>query len=532
MQRSARHTRAKWLASLLLILLLTAMGSQNVMPQNLYEEHPLGDIPLDAATYQRYLKVWPESMLAPDALPASYDARDDGIVTSPKNQGNCGSCWAFAAVGGLESHILKASGPLLDLSEQQQVSCNTAMLGCAGGSASAILYWREEGGKGPLDETCFPYTASDSTRCDEASCSQYGYRVTDYHTVPTTTNDFKNSLYIYGPSYWRFNVYSDFDSYWSNGSPGDVYVSRAGATYRGGHAVLLIGWDDSKGALLCKNSWGGGGPNNDGTFWIAYTGHYYNLSFGMSNFSLTSLTCSSDTVCDDGLYCNGAETCVNSVCHDGTPPVCGDDGFFCNGTEVCDENLDDCGHTGDPCEPGYTCDEEADQCHLASCGNGTCDQGENCTNCSEDCIGGSSGGTGDPEITCFKGVTDGTCHPTKDSPECPDCTVSWCCGDGVCEGEEDSFNCALDCGAPPVCGDGTCDPDENPCNCALDCGDPPASEVGYCGDGIDNDCDGPMDCDDGDCSGDPACGTCLPKAAPCDTDSDCCSNKCRGGACR
>ena len=525
MQRSKHHTWAKWLACLLTILLLTAMGSQNVMPQNLYQEHPLGDIPLDAATYQKYLKVQPERMLAADALPSSYDARDDGIVTSAKNQGSCGSCWAFASVGGMESHILKGGGALLDLSEQQQVSCNTAMLGCSGGSATAIRYWE---GKGPLDENCFPYTASDSTPCTEDGCSQYGYRVIDYHTVAATTNEFKNSLYTYGPSYWRFTVYSDFDSYWGNGNPGDVYVSQAGASYRGGHAVLLIGWDDTKQAFLCKNSWGGGGPNNDGTFWIAYGGHFYNLGFGMSNFSLISLTCSSDAECDDGLYCNGAETCVGDACQDGTAPTCEDDGLFCNGSEVCDEGTDGCGHTGNPCELGYACDE-VQHCHLPTCGNGVCDQGENCNTC-DDCIGGSSGGSGTC-ADCFKGVCDGICHPTKDSPDCPDCIQSWCCGDGVCGGEEEGFNCAIDCGATAECGDGTCDPGENSCSCAMDCGLPLSSEVGYCGDGLDNDCDAVMDCADSDCSEEPGC-SCLPKAAACTTDSECCSNKCRGGACR
>ena len=73
--------------------------------------------------------------------------------------------------------------------------------------------------------------------------------------------------------------------------------------------MLLIGWDDAKGAFLCKNSWGPGGPNGDGTFWIAYAGHAYDLGFGMANFSLEALGCATDAECDDNAYCNGAETC-------------------------------------------------------------------------------------------------------------------------------------------------------------------------------------------------------------------------------
>jgi hypothetical protein len=464
--------------------------------------------------------------MAVDALPSAYDARDAGIVTPAKDQGGCGSCWAFASVGAMESHLLKAYGfGPSDLSEQQQVSCNTSMWGCSGGNSTAPRYWEN---KGPIHETCFPYTARDTTACAEDQCEQLGYRVVDWHTVGTTPTDFKTSLYLYGPSYWRYTVYSDFYTYWNYGSPGEVYVNQAGSSVQGGHAVLLIGWDDSKGAYLCKNSWGEfDGPNSDGTFWIAYSGHYYSLGFGMSNFSLTAVGCTTNVDCDDGLYCNGAETCVESVCQPGTPPDCSDDGFFCNGSEVCDEVNDTCGSTGNPCAEGTTCDEGQDRCIPENCGNGTCDAGEDCGSCPEDCISGQ-GGTCE---ACFKGVCNGECHPTKEGPACADCAPGWCCGDGACEGEEDSFNCAIDCGAPPVCPDGTCDPGEDSCNCAADCGAPPATEVN-CGNGVDDDCDGLLDCEDmADCGGDPAC-TCLPKGAICSEASECCSNKCRGGKCR
>jgi hypothetical protein len=517
-------TAAKLLAGFLVILSLTLGGGQSTFTLDHSRDHALGDIPLDPATYQRYLRAWPEGMA--EALPEYYNAMEEGIVTPAKNQGGCGSCWAFAAVGAMESHILKLpAGSAEDLSEQQQVSCNTAMAGCSGGNSSSIRYWEA---KGPLYETCFPYTANDSTPCAEAGCTQLPYRVIDWATESPTTDAFKNSLYVYGPSYWRYNVYTDFDTYWSTGSPEDVYVSEAGAGYRGGHAVLLIGWDDSRGAFLCKNSWGGGGPNGDGTFWIAYEGHYNNLGFGMANFSLTSLTCSSDADCDDGVYCNGAETCVDAACQDGTPPDCSDDGLFCNGSEVCDELAQGCGNTGDPCGPGTVCNEDTDTCDLPNCDNGVCDAGEDCNNCPEDCISGSGGGSCD---ACFKGVCDGSCHPVKEGPDCADCATSWCCGDGTCEGEEDGFNCAIDCGAPPVCGDGTCDPGEDRCDCPEDCGQPLPTEEGFCSDGVDNDCDGLTDCDDSDCGLDPVCN-CLPRGDVCTDDGECCSNRCHRGTCK
>ena len=229
-----------------------------------------------------------------------------------------------------------------------------------------------------------------------------------------------------------------------------------------------------------------------------------------------------NTNCDDGIFCNGVETCdASSGCLAGTPVACQDDLLFCNGIEICDEATDACISEGNPCGGGTVCNEENDVCGSSSCPNGQCDEGEDCHSCPQDCISGTGGGTCD---ACFKGKCDGICNPKKETSACSDCAQSWCCGDGVCEGDENNSNCEIDCGASAFCGDGNCDSGESECNCPEDCGSPPSTES-ICNDGVDNDCDGVVDCSDSDCSPDHSCN-CGEKKSPCNVNSDCCSNRC------
>jgi len=112
----------------------------------------------------KYLNYKPSSQRtdAPVAKPpsfelkSSYDWRDYGVVTPVKNQGYCGSCWAFSAVETVESAWALAGNTLTEFSEQQVVSCDTTDAGCNGGDTiTAYAYIQKAGGL--ATEASYPY---------------------------------------------------------------------------------------------------------------------------------------------------------------------------------------------------------------------------------------------------------------------------------------------------------------------------------------------------------------------------------------
>jgi len=182
-------------------------------------------------------------------LPTAYDARDYGLVSPVKNQGSCGSCWAFSTVEALESRILKDGGPVTDLSEQYLVSCNDDGWGCNGGWFAHDYHVKD----GAVYESCRPYTASD-TAC-QCTCS-HPYKLTGWYyingqnSVPST-DSIKNAIYNYGPVACAVYVDSGFQ-YYSSG------VFNGTASGQVNHAVFLVGWNDAGGYWIMKNSWGTG----------------------------------------------------------------------------------------------------------------------------------------------------------------------------------------------------------------------------------------------------------------------------------
>jgi len=95
-------------------------------------------------------------------VPSTLDWRDKNVVNPVKNQGQCGSCWAFSTIGSLESRWALKSGDLLSLSEQELVDCDRDQdQGCDGGLMdNAFTYLETHGAELESD---YAYTAQDGT---------------------------------------------------------------------------------------------------------------------------------------------------------------------------------------------------------------------------------------------------------------------------------------------------------------------------------------------------------------------------------
>lgn len=177
--------------------------------------------------------------------------KDMGYVRPVKDQGNCGSCWAFSATGALESMIDFNYGIKETLSEQQLVDCSKDNKGCNGGWMHKAFDY-VIANKGLSSSSKYNYKGSRSSQClDKMIPKIKESSLFDYVFVkPNSVEALKRALYI-NPVCVAVNA--DFDFVFYKEGIFDKPVLNDPSI---NHAVLLIGFDNEKNTWTIKNSWG------------------------------------------------------------------------------------------------------------------------------------------------------------------------------------------------------------------------------------------------------------------------------------
>lgn len=207
----------------------------------------LRSMPLDDAI--SYIE--PANVKVPDAV----DWRKKGAVTPVKDQGHCGSCWAFSSTGALEGQHFRRDGVLVSLSEQNLIDCSGKYGndGCNGGLMdNAFQYIKDNGGVDT--EKTYPYEAMDDT----CRYNPKNKGATDKGFVDIPTGDeekLKLALATIGPvsvaidaSHQSFQLYSE-----------GVYDEPECDSQQLDHGVLAVGYgtdEDGNDFYIVKNSWG------------------------------------------------------------------------------------------------------------------------------------------------------------------------------------------------------------------------------------------------------------------------------------
>ncbi|VUZ48693.1 unnamed protein product [Hymenolepis diminuta] len=203
-------------------------------------------------------------------VPNYIDWRKKGYVTPVKDQGQCGSCWAFSATGSLEGQYKKRKGDLVSFSEQQLVDCSSAQgnEGCNGGLMDqAFQYWMKNGAESESD---YPYTARDGS-C-KFNRSKSVTRVKKFVKVKSgDESQLKLSVGQMGP----VSVGIDASSMGFQFYQGGIYKDDDCSESEIDHGVLVVGYDQDRNGekyWIVKNSWGTDW-GNEGYIWMARDYH-------------------------------------------------------------------------------------------------------------------------------------------------------------------------------------------------------------------------------------------------------------------
>lgn len=184
-------------------------------------------------------------------VPDQYNWAEQGVVTGVKNQGSCGSCWAFSTTGQLEGQTKLTNGELLSLSEQELVDCDKVDQGCNGGLMEQAYDEIKRIG-GLETEEDYSYKGTGGTCKYDAS--KKSVKVKSYSFVDKNEDLIKEALFHSGPLAVALNA-STLQFYFGGiAHPFKVLCNPSALN----HGVLLVGYgsENGKNYWIVKNSWG------------------------------------------------------------------------------------------------------------------------------------------------------------------------------------------------------------------------------------------------------------------------------------
>ncbi|XP_058219544.1 senescence-specific cysteine protease SAG39-like [Rhododendron vialii] len=189
------------------------------------------------------------------ATPSCMDWRKEGVVTPVKDQGDCGSCWAFSAVAAVEGINALKNGKLISLSEQELVDCdiNGGDHGCQGGLMDYAFQFIQKN-QGLTTEANYPYSGTNGT-CQRNKAAQHAAKITGYEDVPTNNESSLLKAVANQPISVAIDAGGPDFQFYSSG----VFTGECGIALD--HGVTAIGYgtsDDGTKYWLVKNSWGVG----------------------------------------------------------------------------------------------------------------------------------------------------------------------------------------------------------------------------------------------------------------------------------
>lgn len=187
--------------------------------------------------------------------PSSVDWRTKGIVSRVKDQGSCGSCWAFSTTGAVEGAWALSNSTLVPLSEQNLMDCSLSYgnYGCNGGLMENSFKYIIEN-KGIDTESSYPYQKTTSYNCKYSSVNK-GASIRNYRTVtPGSETNLRSAVANRGPVSVAIDASRYSFQFYSSG----LYYDKKCSSSQLNHAVLAVGYGTgTDGAFwIVKNSWG------------------------------------------------------------------------------------------------------------------------------------------------------------------------------------------------------------------------------------------------------------------------------------